>query len=106
MDLEQLERRKRELELRRDIARLERNERLSTKTAEIASSASGLAEDVSANLSAKRVRIGGWSWVLVVLSTLLGGYLVLGGLVDGPIWIAAIGAVFLVPLYAKLRRQH
>ncbi len=46
-DLEQLERRKRELELKRDIARLERNE----KIADVAASISNEAKNVSVGIS-------------------------------------------------------
>jgi len=100
-DLEELERRKRELELRRDISRLERNERLANKANQIVDSTSSVASGVSA--SAKR-RVGGWGWFSVSVCTLIGGFLVLGGLHDGVFMIVGIGAVFLLPLFFKLSR--
>lgn len=100
-DLEELERRKRELELRRDIAKLERNERLSTKANQIVDTTSNVATEVSA--SAKR-RVSGWGWFSVSVCTLIGAFLVLGGLHDGVLIIVGIGAVFLLPLYFKLSR--
>ena len=101
-DLEELERRKRELELRRDIARLERNERLASKATKIAETTSGVAAEVSAKAKS---RIGGWGWFSVSVCTLIGGFLVLGGLHDGVLAIVAVGAVFLLPLFFKLSRR-
>ncbi len=100
-DLEELERRKRELELRRDIAKLERNERLANKANQIVDTTSNVATEVSA--SAKK-RVGGWGWFSVSVCTLSGAFLVLGGLHDGVLIIVGIGAVFLLPLYFKLSR--
>lgn len=98
-DLDELERRKRELELRRDIAKLERNERLANKASEIVGTTSSVASNVSAGAK-KRVR--GWGWLPVSICTLIGGFLVLGGLHDGVLVIVGIGAVFLLPLFLKL----
>jgi len=100
-DLEELERHKRELELRRDIAKLERNERLANKASHIVETTSSVATEVSA--SAKK-RVGGWGWFPVSVCTLIGGFLVLGGLHDGVFIIVGIGAVFLLPLFFKLSR--
>jgi hypothetical protein len=101
-DLEELERRKRELELRRDIAKLERNERLANKATKIADTTSGVAADISAKAAQK---IGSWGWFSVSVCTLIGAFLVLGGLHDGVLIIAAVGAIFLLPLYFKLMRR-
>ena len=100
-NLEELERRKRELELRRDISKLERNERLATKTHQIVDTTSSVATEISAG--AKK-RVGGWGWFSVSVCTLIGAFLVLGGLHDGAMIIVGIGAVFLFPLYSKLSR--
>jgi hypothetical protein len=99
-DIDALERRKRELELRRDIAKLERNERLTNKAAEFAETTSGLAADVSAK--AKR-KVVGWSWLSVSIFTLIGAFLVLGGLHDGALGIAVVGALFFLPFYFKIK---
>lgn len=100
-DLQELERRKRELELRRDIAKLERNERLSNKATQIVDTTSNVATEVTA--TAKK-RIRGWGWFPVSICTLIGGFLVLGGLHDGAFIIVGIGAAFLLPLFFKLSR--
>lgn len=100
-DLEELERRKRELELRRDIEKLERNERLANRATQIVGITSSIATEVSA--SAKK-RIRGWGWFPVSICALIGGFLVLGGLHDGVLIIVGIGAVFLLPLFLKLSR--
>ena len=102
-DLEELERRKRELELRRDIARLERNERLANKATKIAETTSGVAADASAKATRK---IGEWGWFPVSICTIVGAFLVLGGLQDGALITVAVGAIFLLPLYLKLSRRH
>jgi len=104
-DLEELERRKKELELRRDIAKLERNERISNKVSNIAADAKDISVGISTKVAERGVRTGGWSWLWVGPLTLFGLYLVLGGLVDGPIFVALIGAVCLVPAWAKLMRK-
>lgn len=100
-DLEELERRKRELELRRDIAKLERNERLANKANHFVETASIVTSQVS--VGTKR-RVGGWGWFPVSICTLIGSFLVLGGLHDGVLVIAGMGAVFFLPLFLKLSR--
>jgi hypothetical protein len=62
MSLEELEQRKKELELKRDIAKLERNERLAKELP---------------------VSVGAWSWMWVAPLTLVGLYFLLLGLADG-----------------------
>ena len=100
--LEDLERRKKELELKRDIARLERNERIGNKASSFAAQATELASDVSDSVKTQKVKSKGWSWLWVAPLALLGAYLVLGGLVDGPITVALAGFVLLLPAIAKL----
>lgn len=97
-ELEELERRKRELELRRDIAKLERNERLANK----ASKVSGAATSASARATSK---VASWGWFAVSICTGIGGFLLVGGLQDGKLAITAVGVVFLIPLYFKLTRR-
>lgn len=108
-DLEELERRKRELELRRDIAKLERNERLANKATNLANKATKIAETTSgmaADVSAKaKLKVANWGWFSVSICTLIGAFLVLGGLHDGVLLIAAVGAIFLLPLYLKLSQR-
>jgi hypothetical protein len=101
-DLEELERRKRELELRRDISRLERNERLANSASKFAEKTSDVAADASAKAASK---VRGWGWPSVSVCTLVGAFLVFGGLHDGVLGISAAGALFLVPLYLKLSRR-
>lgn len=100
-EIEELERRKKELELKRDIARLERNERIANKASKIANEAKGITSNVSKSVVARGTRTASWSWIWVAPLTLFGLYLVLGGIVDGPIIIAAVGAICLVPIFAK-----
>lgn len=101
-DLEALERKKRELELRRDIAKLERNEEIRNKassvTAEVSSRVSGISTRVATSAAGTRKL----SWLWVGPLTLVGIYLVLGGLTDGPRVVALVGAVFLIPAYQKI----
>src|SRR5258708_3792477 len=98
-NLEQLERQKRELELRRDIAGLEKNEHWRVRRTKITETTSGVAASVSAKARAK---IGGWGWFSVSVCTLIGAVLVLGGLNGLGVGIFAVGAVFLLPLFIKL----
>jgi hypothetical protein len=98
-DLEELERRKRELELRRDIARLERNDRLKRKAEEIASTAS------EASTKA-RSKLATWSWGRVWMCAIPGAVLLLGGLHDGSPILAGVGGVLLVPLVARLLQSN
>ena len=105
-DLEELERRKRELELRRDIARLERNERLSSKAAQVTDDV----REVTSKISETVARTGGktseWSWWWVGPLTLFGLFLVLVGL-DGKVpFIAGLGVLFLVPSVAKFFKRR
>src|SRR5258708_18269237 len=100
-NLEQLERQKRELELRRDIAGLEKNEHWRVRRTKITETTSGVAASGSAKARAK---IGGWGWFSVSVCTLIGAFLVLGGLFDGALGIVAVGAVFFLPLFIKLSR--
>ena len=88
-DLEELERRKKELELRRDIHRLERNERITEKLSRASESAMEVTAGVVTTVVERSARTGRWSWLWVAPLGLVGAYLVLGGLVDGPIIIAA-----------------
>ncbi|MBK6852177.1 MAG: hypothetical protein IPG93_11270 [Burkholderiales bacterium] len=104
-DLEDLERRKKELELRRDIAKLERNERIVNQVSNIAADAKELSVGISTKVAERGVKTGGWSWLWVGPLTLFGLYLVLVGLVDGSILVSLFGAVCLVPLWAKLTRK-
>ena len=101
-ELEDLEKRKKELELRRDIARLERNERIAHKAADIAADASNLAAGISATVQAKKASAPTWSWLWVGPLMLLGLYLIAGGLVDGPIALSLVGVVLVVPALGKL----
>lgn len=98
-DFEALERRKRELELRRDIAKLERHERLANKASGIVGTTSSVVSNVSARA---KTRLRSWGWFPVSICTLIGGFLVVGGLHDGVLVIVGIGAVFLLPLFLKL----
>jgi len=100
-NLDELERQKRELELRGNIARLKQSERWRGRRTKIAETTSGVAANVSAKARAK---IGGWGWFSVSVCTLIGAFLVLGGLFDGALGIVAVGAVFLLPLAIKLSR--
>ena len=104
-DLNELERRKKELELRRDIAKLERNERIANKISNFAADAKDHSTGISSRVAERASRTGKWSWLWVGPLTLLGLYLVLGGLVDGPVFIALIGAVCIVPALAKFARK-
>lgn len=104
-NLNELERKKKELELRRDIAKLERNERIAKKVSNFAADAKDHSTGISSKVAKRAARTGAWSWLWVGPLTLLGLYLVLGGLVDGPIFIALIGAVCLVPAMAKFARK-
>lgn len=99
-NLEELESRKKKLELERDIAGLEKNERWRVRRTKITETTSGVAASVSAKARAK---IGGWGWFSVSVCALIGAVLVLGGLFDGALGIVAVGAVFLLPLLIKLR---
>lgn len=101
-NLEALEQRKKELELRRDIARLERNERIANKASDIATGASNLVSDAAATVQTQKSKVATWSWIWVGPLTLIGIYLVLGGLVDGPFGIALAGLVLLYPSFVKL----
>jgi hypothetical protein len=96
-DLEELERRKRELELQRDIDRLERNERLRRQAEKIGSAASGASAKAKSKLAS-------WGWGWVSACALFGAFLVFGGLHDGALLIIGVGAVLLLPLFAKLSR--
>ncbi len=100
-EIEELERRKKELELRRDIARLERNERIANEASRIANEAKGITSEVSKNVVAHGARTASWSWKWVAPLTLFGLYLILGGVVDGPIIVAGLGLLCLVPILAK-----
>ena len=100
--LEDLERRKKELELRRDISRLERNERAANKASSMAGQASEIASGLSESVKSQKAKATTWSWFWVAPLGLFGGYLVLGGLVDGPVLIAVVGLVLLLPTIAKL----
>ena len=93
---------KKELELRRDIAKLERNERIANKVSNLAADAKDHSAEISHKVAEQAGATGRWSWWWVAPLTLLGLYLVLGGLVDGPIFIALIGTVCLVPALAKV----
>jgi len=101
-DLEQLERRKRELELKRDIARLERNE----KIADVAASISNEAKNVSVGISHRVAAAGGktahWSWWWVLPITLFGIWAVVVGLEEKWPLLALFGCVFLAPSLAKI----
>lgn len=105
-DLEELERRKKELELRRDIAKLERNERIASKASKIADDAKDLTSGVTQNVVNRGSKTAAWSWLWVAPLTLFGLFLVLGGLVDGPISVALVGMLFLVPAIAKFARNR
>ncbi len=104
--LEELERRKKELELQRDIARLERNERIGSRASDIAANASNVVRGVSETVQEQRSSATTWSWLWVAPLTLFGLYLVLGGLIDGPLVIALIGLVLLLPAIWKVRGRH
>lgn len=104
-DLNELERRKKELELRRDIAKLERSERIADKISNFAADTKDHSIEISSKVAERAERTGRWSWLWVGPLTLLGLYLVLGGLVDGPIFIALIGAVCLIPAWVKFARK-
>ena len=60
--LEELERRKRELGLRRDIEQLERNEELRRRASEVASNVSSHVSNVSSKVASSSVRSGRLSW--------------------------------------------
>lgn len=104
-NLEELECRKKELELKRDIAKLERNERIASKVSSVMADAKDFSAEVSDKVVKHGVGTSGWSWLLVGPLTLFGLYLVLGGLIDGPKVIALIGLSFLIPAWAKLKRK-
>lgn len=80
-ELDELEQRKKELELRRDIRRLERSERLSEHAPK-------------------------WSWLWIAPLGLVGAVIILGGLIDGPIGITAVGLALLVPVWLKVRGKR
>lgn len=101
-DIDELERRKKELELRRDIRQLERNERFGQKVSQVADGAKSATADIASTVVERSSRTGKWSWIWVAPLTLFGAYLVLGGLVDGPILIAGIGVLLLVPAWFKV----
>ena len=100
--LEDLERRKKELELQRDIRRLERNERVAQKLSQAADDAKDVTAQLTSGVLERSARTGKWSWIWVAPLGLLGAYLVLGGLVDGPVLIAGVGALLLVPAWFKV----
>jgi len=103
--LEELEKRKRELQLRRDIAKLERNERISNKALKVVDSAKDLTSGVSQNIVNRSAKTATWSWLWVTPLTLFGLYLVLGGLFDGLPLVILIGLLFLIPVIAKFARR-
>ena len=86
--LEDLERKKRELELRRDIAQLERNERIA---------------DGSAKLAAVPLKTGGWSWGKITACTVVGVLFLI--LADGTTISYIIGSLLMLPLAFKLFRS-
>lgn len=77
MTLEQLEERKRELELQREIAKLERNQRLTN-------------------------RVGKLSWILVAPLTVFALYILLVAVVDGKLDSLAVSIVCFIPIAIKL----
>lgn len=100
-NLEELEKRKRELELRRDIARLERNEKLANRTAKMVDNAATIASKVEVAKS----KTSKWSWGIVVPCSLVGAFLIFAGIVDSVHASTLIGVVLLFPLFAKMVRQ-
>jgi hypothetical protein len=104
-DLEELEKRKRELELRRDIARLERSERFSSKAAQVTDDV----REVTSKISETVTRTGGktskWSWWWVFPLAMFGLFLVLIGLDGKVLFIAGLGVLFLVPAVAKFFKR-
>lgn len=84
-DLEELRRRKEELELQRQIARLERREQIGS--------------------AAERVkdRTARWSWWVVGPLTFIGGIFTLHGFGNGGVPSAIFGLALLLPVLAKLR---
>ncbi|MGV8805338.1 MAG: hypothetical protein ACWA6Y_10300 [Polaromonas sp.] len=87
-DIEDLERKKRELELRRDIAQLERNERIA---------------DGSAKLAAVPLKTGGWSWGKIAACTIVGALFLI--LADGTTISYVIGFLLMLPLVFKVFRS-
>jgi hypothetical protein len=82
--IEELERRKQELQLRSDIAKLEREERLRASSSKIDS----------------------WSWKWVAPLSVVSLYFVLGGVEDGKPGAIVVGLVLLVPLLLKVLRSR
>ena len=101
-DLDALERKKRELELRRDIAHLQRNEEIRSRVSNVTSNLSLHVSNVTNKVTTGSVWSGRLSWWWIVPLSALGGYLILGGLFDGPKIVALIGAVFLLPACMKI----
>ena len=101
-DLEELERRKRELELKRDIARLERNEKIANAAANIADEAKTVSAGISRKVAAAGGKTAHWSWWWVLPLTLFGIWAVVVGLEEKWPVLALIGCVFLAPCLAKM----
>jgi hypothetical protein len=74
MELDELERRKKELELRRDIARLERNEKV-----------------------ARAITHFDRHLLWVIPFALVGAIFIVGGIHDGEAWIVVLGICLLAP---------
>lgn len=86
-DLEELERRKRELELQQEIRKLEASERLAE----------------NANQAANTVaKVGGWGWGATSASTVAGLLFLI--LADGTTISYIIGAFLLLPIVFKVFR--
>ena len=87
-NIEELERRKRELELRRDIAQLERNERIADETKRVASIP---------------LKTSGWSWPTIAACAIIGAFFLV--LADGTTISYIIGAALMLPLIFKIFRS-
>ena len=105
-DLEELERRKRELELKRDIARLERNEKIASTAASIADEAKTVSAGISHKVGAAGAKTAHWSWWWVLPLTLFGIWVVLIGLDEKLPVLALFGCIFLVPCLAKILKRR
>ena len=105
-DIDELERRKKELELRRDIRQLERNERVGQKVSQVVDEAKSATADIASTIVERSSTAGKWSWVWVAPLTFLGAYLVLKGVVSRSILTSGIGALLLIPVWLKVSRKR
>lgn len=106
-NIDQLEARKKELELQRDIARLERNAKFKEKAADVITDmAAGAAQKVQTSSGKAKT----WSWLWVGPAALVGGFFALAALESrggGDILILSVLATaLLLPAVLKLLGQR